>query len=53
VVDNGSTDGTAEELARAFPQVIVVQESRPGISIGDNTGGRKSRAPVILSQTTT
>ena len=48
VVDNGSTDGTEEAVARAFPQITVLRETRPGMSIGRNTGVRASRATVVL-----
>lgn len=41
VVDNGSVDRTVEK-AKAFPNVIVIEESKQGVSAARNTGIRKS-----------
>jgi glycosyltransferase involved in cell wall biosynthesis len=36
VVDNGSTDGTPEVLARYAPRVLILREVRPGVSWARN-----------------
>ena len=48
VVDNGSTDGTSDEVVRGFPSIRLVRENTPGISTARNTGVRTARAPVVL-----
>ncbi|MFN2431247.1 MAG: glycosyltransferase family 2 protein [Gemmatimonadota bacterium] len=41
LVDNGSTDGTAEAVAEAFPRVRVVRlERNAGVASGRNAGAR-------------
>ncbi len=46
VVDNGSTDGTAE-VARKYPGVTVVREPRKGTGFARDTGWRATTAPLI------
>lgn len=46
VVDNGSTDDTAER-ARSFPGVKLVTEPRPGSYIARNTGARIARGEYL------
>ncbi|MGI9044887.1 MAG: glycosyltransferase [Gemmatimonadaceae bacterium] len=47
VVDNGSTDGTAEIVSR-FPQVLLLTESRRGPSAARNRGLRAARHELVL-----
>lgn len=51
IVDNGSTDDTAQRLktfAATFPQpVTLVTEPRPGLGRARNSGWRATRAPVV------
>jgi len=43
VVDNGSSDGTAETIAEAWPQVLLLRvEHNRGISVGLNVGIRQA-----------
>lgn len=46
VVDNASTDKTAE-IARAFPGVTVVAESRKGTNFARERGWRATSAPLV------
>jgi GT2 family glycosyltransferase len=49
VADDGSTDGTAELLARAVPGVRVVRlESNRGFATAANRGVEAASAPIIL-----
>jgi len=49
VVDNGSTDGTAESLASDFPWVTIVRNpSNLGYAGGSNVGIRRSRGAFVL-----
>ncbi len=49
VVDNGSTDGSAEFLAREFPQVRVVPLAENlGFGAGNNAGVRAARHEVVV-----
>ena len=50
VVDNGSSDATAELLDRwraSEPRIRVVREEHPGLSRAKNAGVRAARAPVL------
>ena len=42
VVDDGSTDGTAERLRESFPDVTVLTQENLGVSAARNHGIRKS-----------
>ena len=49
VVDNGSTDGTAEWLQREFPQIEVVQTEQPlSFAQAINTGLKRVRHQRVL-----
>ncbi len=49
VVDNASTDGTAEFLNRQFPSVRVLsQERNLGFAGGSNTGFRAARNDIVV-----
>ena len=47
VVDDGSTDGTVEKLARHFPNVRFLQQPHRGVSAARNAGIRASRGEWI------
>jgi len=38
VVDDGSTDNTAEMLKKEFPQVVYIAQENSGVSVARNTG---------------
>jgi len=49
VVDNGSTDGTAEAIARRFPEATVVRlEEGVGFAEACNRGAAAGDAPLVL-----
>jgi len=49
VVDNGSSDGTAELVRRDFPAARLIQSGRNlGFAGGDNLGIRQSRGEIIV-----
>ena len=47
VVDNGSTDGTAEHLRQAFPDVIAVRASKNLGAAGRNLGVAQVMTPYV------
>ena len=49
VVDNGSTDGTADALAQGFPGVkIVALDRNTGVSEGRNLGVAAAKGDIIF-----
>jgi GT2 family glycosyltransferase len=49
VVDNASDDGTAAEVARRWPQVTIVRQTRRrGLSINVNAGICATTAPFVM-----
>lgn len=49
VVDNGSSDGIVENLAREFPWVVVVEAgSNLGFAAGNNLGVQRASGDVLL-----
>lgn len=49
VVDNNSQDGTGDALAQAFPQVILLQNSKNlGFGAANNQGVKRARGEYIL-----
>lgn len=49
VVDNASSDGTADAVAAAFPQVDLVRSpSNLGFAAATNLAARRARAPYLL-----
>jgi glycosyltransferase involved in cell wall biosynthesis len=50
VIDDGSTDGTAEEIAKLFPTVRVIRrEPSAGYIVRRNEGAALASAPIIVS----
>ena len=50
VVDNGSSDGTAEWVTAAFPQARLTRLARnQGFAAGNNAGFRFARAPLVAT----
>ncbi len=47
VVDDGSSDGTAELLARETPEVVVVRQARRGVSAARNRGIAAASTPWL------
>lgn len=53
VVDNGSTDGSPDMAAAAFPQVRILRNERNvGFGAANNRGWRACRGPLILFMNT-
>jgi glycosyltransferase involved in cell wall biosynthesis len=47
VVDDGSTDGTADHVKRAYPGVRLLANSRSGLAAARNTGAAEARGRWI------
>jgi glycosyltransferase involved in cell wall biosynthesis len=47
VVDDGSTDDTADQVLRGFPQVRLLRQANAGVSEARNRGVREARYPWI------
>ncbi len=48
VVDNGSTDGSAELVEREFAEVLVIRNENRGFAHANNRGFEATRAPFVL-----
>lgn len=49
LVDNGSTDGTADDVARLFPKVRQIKlDSNLGVAAGRNAGLRECRGEYLM-----
>ena len=48
VVDNGSTDGSAQMVKQDFPQVILVENTNSGLAAGSNKGLEKATGDYLL-----
>lgn len=49
VVDNGSTDGSADYVREAFPQVkLIALQENLGFGGGSNTGFRAANNPIVV-----
>lgn len=49
VVNNGSTDGTSEEIRETFPSVRIVEPGRnTGVPEGRNIGARNAAGDIVL-----
>jgi N-acetylglucosaminyl-diphospho-decaprenol L-rhamnosyltransferase len=48
LVDNGSTDGTAEAVRVAVPRARILELDNAGFARGANAGVRATRAPVVV-----
>jgi GT2 family glycosyltransferase len=47
LVDNGSDDGTADQVSRRFPHVDVVRLDRNRGAVARNVGVARSRTPIV------
>jgi len=48
VVDNGSVDGTADAIAQAFPQVVLVRNAENRLyAVGNNQGAERARGTYL------
>ena len=47
VVDDGSKDGTAAMLRREYPDVVLIEQARGGVSSARNRGIKRSRGDWI------
>ena len=48
VVDDGSTDDTAEQVSRDFPDVQLIVQSNHGVSHARNRGLQRARGTLSL-----
>ena len=48
VVNNASTDGTAEVVKRDFPAAIIIDEARKGLTIAYNRGAKDARGNILV-----
>ncbi|TSC85976.1 MAG: Glycosyl transferase family 2 [Microgenomates group bacterium Gr01-1014_7] len=49
VVDNASSDGSAEAVREKYPEIELIENKKNlGFSAGNNVGVKKAKAPVVL-----
>lgn len=48
VVDNNSKDRTVEIIKKEFPKVLVIKETRQGMTLARNTGAKKAQGDILV-----
>ena len=47
VVDDGSSDGTAGWIKKAYPSIILIEQKNRGVSAARNTGIRNAKSKWV------